>query len=449
MKSSLKDQPLPDGKTSFCNKDFTLVNQRSPQNLENILSQLAKEGPMLGTQMRNFGKRKFGNPPFLKGNLSTSKEHIGLPLGANSPQSIYQTYPNIFKQGQALPQPYGPVDNLRMQSLYEIHGFGRRRSRHSRSRHSHSHRCKSCGRRRKSRGHKSKHRHKLKHSHRISKKRVIRRRSRAFGTPGTNYWKAAAEGRNSLSNYMNRQANVDVLKAAKGWTLPNAGGNGNGIQLYMNNHSGTTPNLIGMPNLPGQYSNNQLNSPVFKFGKKGRSKSKSKHRPCLTKRKSMRRFGPLVPNVAGPNVVGYEQPIPIYHAGGNTINFATNKNFNPDIVGDIGRVQSDGITPRAWLTQSIGIGDGLGTKNRFGSNVYTQNGITSGSGHNVIMQPKPDYMNDDNIVQGNYVGFGKNSKPKSKSKSKPKHKRLTARFGGSTIILNSSGKVSITPDPKM
>ena len=316
-------------------------------------------------------------------------------MGAKSPQSIYQTYPNIFRQGSPLPRPYGPRDNLRMQSLYEIHGFGKRR----RSR------CKTCGHRRKSR--RSKHKNAHKNAHRkLLKRRRRRRRSKFGSTPGTSEWQAEAAGRNSLARYMNRQANEGALKAAKGWTLPNAGGSNNGIQLYMNNNSSSTPNLIGMPNIPGQFTNNQLNSPVFKFGLK--KKKGKKLAPKLARRKSLksRKFGPLVPNVAGPNVVAYEQPLPIYHAGGNTINFATNKLFNPNMVGDIGRVQPDGMTSRAWLTQSVGIGDGLGSGNRFGS-VYTPDGVTTGSGYNVIMQPKPDYMDKKDKVSGSYVGFGK------------------------------------------
>jgi hypothetical protein len=344
--------------------------------------------------------RKFGQTPFLEGKLSTSVQTEGLPLGARSPSSIYQTFPNIFRQGSALPRPYGPRDNLRMQSLYDIHGFGRRRSRVKK--------CK-CGKR-----HKCHSRH---------KRRSKRRSKRKFGgggstTPGTTEWKHDAYLRNEASTYMNHYANQGALAMAKGWTPPSA--------LYMRSSSSKVPNVIGMPNEPAQFTNNQLNSPILlHFGKKKRT-SKKRIKPSLTrhkksKSKRSRNFGPLIPNVAGPNVVGYQASIPMYHAGANTIDFATNQLFRPDIVGSIGKVQSDGLTPRAWLTQSVGIGDGLGNKYRFGKRkkhfglVYTPDGATYGTGHNTIMQPAPSY----------------------KGRS----------FGGSVITLNGMGQIQITKHP--
>ncbi len=410
----MKNQPLPDGVTSYCNKSFNLVNQKGPENLERMLHNLNKTGPMLGTRM--FGKkrrskhkklnsrskhrskhrsikRKFGQTPFLEGKLSTSTHIEGLPLGAKSPSSIYQTFPNIFRQGSALPRPYGPRDNLRMQSLYEIHGFGHRRKSKKK--------CK-CGKK-----------YSKYHSHRRKS-----RKSRRFGntTPGTAGWKQSASARNMVSSYMNQYANAGELSMAKGWTSPSA--------LYLKSRSSSTPNIIGMPNEPAQFSNNQLNSPVLlHFGAKKKKSIKKKSRPVLTKsKKRSRSFGPLIPTVAGPNTVGYQTSIPLYHAGANTIDFATNQMFRPDIVGSIGKVQSDGMTPRAWLTQSSGIGDGLGNKYRFGKKknsfgmIYTPDGVTYGTGHNTIMQPKPLYMKKGR-------SFGE---------------------GGSVITLNSAGKIEIS-----
>ncbi len=243
MRASLKNQPLPDGVTSYCNKSFNLVNQKGPENLETLLRNLNKSGPMLGTRM--FGKRRskhkknksrsghrskhrsrkrsFGLLPFQEGKLSTSAQTEGLPLGARSPSSIYQTFPNIFRQGSALPRPYGPRDNLRMQSMYEIHGFGRRRSKKK---------CKKC------------------HSRKF---RRHKRKSRKFGnstTPGSAEWKHDASARNKVSSYMNQYANAGSLSMAKGWTPASA--------LYMRSSSSNVPNIIGMPNEPAQFSNNQL-----------------------------------------------------------------------------------------------------------------------------------------------------------------------------------------------
>jgi hypothetical protein len=416
MKSSLKDQPRSEGVTNYCNKNFNLVNQQSPRQLEALLKKLNSSGPILGS--RSFGRKKskktksrksnkkFGNIPFLEGKLSTSNQIEGLPFGAKSP-NIYQTFPDIFKQGSPLPRPYGPRDNLRMQSEYDIHGFGRRRRK--------SKKCKSC------------------------KKRKSKRRSRKrkFGmTPGTLEWKNAASLRNQVSSYMNKYAREGQLSEAKGWSPKS-------IQLYMNNNSSNIPNVIGMPNEPAQYTNNQLNSPIFKFGRKQKQKKSKKKRPSLVpkSRKSVKRtrsFGPLIPNVAGPNTVGYQDSIPLYHAGANTIDFATNKLYRPDIISSIGKVQSDGMTRNAWLTQSIGIGDGLGNKYRFGSGVYTPNGITNGSGYNTIMQPKPSYSKT-------LLKFGK-GKPKSVNKSVNKSVKKKRSFGGGVITLNPSGQISITKD---
>ena len=425
MNSSLKNVPQFDGSTSYCNKDFHLINKgsNSPRNLEHILNQLNKQGPMLGTKM--FGRRKsrrksrsFGSFPFQQGKLSTSTGNLGLPLGEKGPVSIYDTFPDIFRQGSALPRPYGPRDNLRMQSLFDIRGFGRR--------------------------------HRRSHKRKKSRKSRSRKSRKKFGsTPGTPEWQAEANSRNALSKYMNRYANEGQLKEAKGWSPAS-------VQLYMNNKSNDSPNLIGMPNLPGQYTNNQLNSPIFKFGirKKRHSKIRHKKSMCLknppkltsnkklytkscTKRKThkKRHFGSSLEG--GPNVVGYSQPIPLYHAGANTINFSNNKLFNPNIVGDIGSVQQDGMTPNAWLTQSRGIGDGLGNRYRFGSEVYTPDGVTYGTGNNVIMQSKPFYM-DKNAVFGTYV------KGKSYGKSRSRSKSLTTKFGGSVISLNQNGQIKIS-----
>lgn len=375
MNSSLKKVPMFDGVTSYCNKSFNLVNQKGPENLETLLHNLNKNGPMLGTVMfgrkrskhkkikagsrsgskkhrrkskkhsRKFGQSNLMQPPFLQGKLSTSYQTEGLPLGAKSPTDIYQTFPNIFRQGSPLPRPYGPRDNLRMQSLYDIHGFGRRSKKKCRCRKKNS----------RSHRRKSRHRHKSK------------KISRKFGnstTPGTTEWKQSAYARNKISTYMNQYANAGRLSLAKGWSVPSA--------LYMNNKSSGIPNVIGMSNEPAQFSNNQLNSPVLlHFGAKKKNSVK-KTRPSLIKKKSKvtkhssRSFGPLISTVAGPNTVGYQDSIPMYHAGANTIDFATNKLFRPNIVGSIGKVQPDGLTPNAWLTQSTGIGDGLGNKYRFG-----------------------------------------------------------------------------------
>lgn len=326
MRALLKYHPLPEGLTDYCDKSFNLVNQR-------MFSKKKIKNTSIKPKHRS-RKRKFGQVNF----------------------------PDIFRQGSPLPRPYGPRDNLRMQSMYEIHGFGN------------------------------------------SARKA--RKSRNFGTretPGTPDWKHSASIRNKVSSYMNKYANEGNLGPAKGWNSPSA--------LYMKNSSNSTPNITGMPNEPAQFTNNQLNSPVIlQFGIRKKKISKRKKRPCLIKRSSKhtclskkysKKFGSFTSN-AGPNKVGYEKSIPLYHAGANTIDFATNMLFRPN-VGSFGKVQPDGITPRAWLTQNTE------SKYGFGGMVYTPNGLTYGSGHNTIMQPS---------------------------------------FGGNTITLNNSGRIQITKPSK-
>ena len=466
MSYELNQQPQFDGATSFCNKSFHLVN-KNPNSLNNLQKTLKKTG--------GFGKRKsqrklpmkkksrklqrklprkkksrksqrkspkFGSPPFLKGKLSTSTGNLGLPHGESSPVTIYQTYPNIYRQGQALPRPYDMVDNLRMQSLFEIRGFGKNKNskvkkRKSKNSKNHICTCEYCIENKKTR--------KLLKSRKSNRKNV-----KSFGqTPGTNEWKQEAIDRNNLSKHLNKYANEGKLSPAKGYT-PNE------INLYDGTKSSNIPNLIGMPNSPAQFSNNQLNSPILSFGKHkrkslpkeslkykikslpkeslnhkrkslseiikektGNHKRKSLSEIIKNKKHTKRNFGEY-----GPNVVGYEAPIPIYHGGGNTINFQTNELYRPDIVPDIGKVQTDGMTKKAWLTQSSGIGDGLGNTFRFGKKfgtdlVYNPNGF-SGTGINTIEQPLPDYM-----------------------KNTPEKKKLSTSFGGSVITLQQDGKITI------
>jgi hypothetical protein len=107
----------------------------------------------------------------------------------------------------------------------------------------------------------------------------------------------------------------------------------------------------------------------------------------------------------GPNNVGSEPRIPMYHAGADTINFETNKMFGKNMIGNVGSVQAVPTVTNAWLTNSAGVG-GFGNSSgskfggsskfgsrRFGSNagtpqnmVYTYNGPTSG--RNTLSQPQ-------------------------------------------------------------
>jgi hypothetical protein len=389
MTSSLSNQPYDNGNTSFCNKSFHLANNHNVSALENKLSELSNSGKPLGN--KNFGKI-----PFQLGKLSTSVSNLGLPLGANNPVTIGETMPNILQQGPALLRPYDRVDNARMQLPYVVNGFGRRKSKKRKSKKRKSKKIKS--KKRKSKKRKSKKRTSKK---RTSKKKTSKKRTskkRKFGvTPGTGMWKN--------SNVSNAPVQ-------------------NNIQFYEGKIlSGQNPNLIGGPNLPGNYTNNQMNNPYFNFGKKTKKNNNQNHKkePEHPKKPKRHSFG------YGPNTVAYNKPFPMYHAGANTVNFSTGKLFNPNILSNSGGVKPDGMTPNAWLTQSVGVGDGLGNKYRFGKNIYTPNNMSSGSGRNVLMQPGPSLGN--NSVKGDFMNFGK---------------KLTASFGGSVISLDSAGKVSVS-----
>ena len=491
---NLDYQPMFYGSTNYCEPSFHLANHPvagSPA-LEMKLSALNKVGPMLGTKMsygkkrrsrygkhrKRYGrKRRYGSkPPYTEGKLSTSFEDIGLPYGSKSPVTIFNTEPNMMTRGAPLPRPYGPRDNLRMQSLYQINGFGKvrrsRRRKASRRRRKQSRKKRSS----KLRSKKLKSRSKRKRSRKLKKRRKKRsrsqrRRRRSFGmTPGTKPWTKTSLARNELNAQAAKYANPGALKTAKGLFASD-------IDLMvpsLGNKQYLTPDL----NEPFQFSNNKLNTPVLNFGRR-------------------RRFGGALKG--GPNTVAYQKPIPMYHAGGTTIDFATNQLYSPEgLVPKIGKVQPDGMTPNAWLTRSNGIGDGLGgTMFRFGGrhrkkksnkprkvvkkpslskpkasttrpsttkpstttkhkqstkkpnlsnkkkkygSVYTPDGLNNGSGFLSIKQPKPSNYQEQSKpkkVTGNFMSYGKTNEKLPK-------KKLKTNFGGKTISLDSSGKISIS-----
>jgi hypothetical protein len=421
---SLEDQPLSSS-SSHCTPGFGLVNQspHGANDLQTKLGKLNKIGPMLGT---GFGKRKFGHDIYTRG---------GSPLPR----------PSIQRFGRkSIKKAMSKKLKLRKQKI-EKQKFGRRKSRGRKSRGRKSRARKSRGRKsrarksrarksraRKSRARKSRARKSRARKSRARKSRARKsRRRRSFGeTPGTEPWTSSAKVKNTGNKQMAKYANAGVFKPAKG--------GGSDVQLYvtpLKNKQFTVDNL----NVPMQFSDNDLNTPLFKFGGKKNG------------------FGHLK---GGPNTVGYQEPIPMYHPGGTTIDFLTGKTNSQGIIGQVGKVQPDGMTPNAWLTKSVGIGDGLGNNYRFGTkgkdkrpklkskksmgpktkkfgNVYTPNGVTRGTGKNVIMQPPPDFPEYSSPVKGTYVGYG----------SKAKKKTLTAEFGGKTINLGPDGIITVSPKP--
>lgn len=304
----LKDHPIPDGVTNYCSGRFSTSRcfgkkRRNKRSLKKQLSDINKKLKKLSKKLkRSFKKnnkkskkqkrrRSFGNN---MGPINPSSR-LGLPDGIIGASNIYQTFPDIYRQGAALPQPYGPVDNLRMQSKWSINGFGT--------------------------------------------------------TPGTPEWKESSIFSKSASD---------------------------NIKLYDPIVTGQKPNLIGDINWPANSSNNQDN---------------------------------ILGRSFGPNNVGYEPKIPIYHGGANTINFETNKMFNTNMVGDVQMVQKTSNTPTAWLANKKGFGRKKPTR-AFGNLVYTNNGPTSGL--NVMMQPSPIETKTSN------------------------------KFGETTITLQSDGRIEMS-----
>jgi hypothetical protein len=357
---------------------------------------------------------------------------------------------NLYDKSAPLPSPYDPVDQARMTLPYQIPpittrmSFGARNARiggigkaRRRSANSISRKFKILSRK------LSKCKKKIK---KLSKKLSKRKRKNSFGitTPGTPEW----------SN-----------STVKGFPA------GNNIALYENiNKTNIVPNVIGMPNVPMQFSNNQLNSPdiaspVFNFGKRKKSNNIPKRRPRLSSHKGPAKKGPkfsvkkgpklsvkkgpvkkgpakkdpakkdhtnnrnnlkrnfglrsLVPSVAGPNTAGYNTPFLTYRTGANTMDFLKNKEYYPNIASNEGKVQGDGMTPDAWLNQSKGLGEiGKGLGNGFGKNsnlVYSF--PPTSTGRNVIAQPpSPNFSNS----------FGRSNS-----------------FGNKVISLDSSGKITI------
>jgi hypothetical protein len=216
-------------------------------------------------------------------------------------------------------------------------------------------------------------------------------------------------------------------------------------------------------NVPMQYTNNQYNTPVV-----GNS------------------FG-------GSNTVGYRPAIPMYHAGGTTIDFLTGQLYKPiGVVGgptnsdgayasmgtgqEIYTVQPDYITPNAYLNTARGLpfdvnalnangylAAGLGSDRNampnFGKSpkskhnfskplnnvLYTSNSYASDG---PMYQKSPMYMKRPDINdEGAYASFGKGRKEKEKSAKKTIGRIpeiLKTKIHGTTVTLTKNGKVIVT-----
>jgi hypothetical protein len=454
---SLKEQPIFDGygiASSQLNDGQCVTNNNTLQSLENNLKfnqltgrinygarQLSKQSRKKSRKIKKLNKKikkslkklnKLKNKKSRKfGGSLEQNTHLGLPDYETSPLSIYNN--NYLLRGARPPIPYGPVDNARMSMLTQYNGFGTR--------------TRTAGARTRTAG-----------SSGSSKKR--------FGqTPGSNDWHLHKETplEQTLQSYAQ-----PYLAQAKGMFSPD-------VELYGRATSASYLNQSSTPsfNVPMQYSDNQYNYPVVGNSVSNFGKSRS-------------RFGAMLPssNMYGPNNVGHESQIPMYHAGSTTINFADNQLYSPiGIVGgptnstgeyaslgtspeQVLNVQNDGITPNAYLS-----------KFRFGELIPNISSIANGSGLLTLAQPLPSYLDKNReVVGGDYLSFGLKKKlkkvlpvkpvikpvPKHQHTKKPKlvpvgtkavssekSKKPVSKkcFGKSTLTLDKVGTVNITKNP--
>jgi hypothetical protein len=419
--------------------------RRSSKKIKKLHKKIRKSLKKINKLKMKKSKRKFG---LGSGSLEQNTK-LGLPSYETNPSSIYNN--DYLIRGARPPIPYGPVDNARMSMLTQINGFGTR-TEGLKSRTEGSSRTSS--RRTRTEGSKS------------------RTKSRFGQTPGSSDWHIPQETAldKTLASYAQ-----PYLAQAKGMFLPD-------IQLYGKADQASYLNQYSVPsfNVPMQYSNNQYNYPVVNGNSFGRKRS----------------FGAMTPlsNMYGPNNVGHESQIPMYHAGSTTLNFADNQLYSP--IGMVGgptnstgsyasvgtspnqllKVLPDGMTPNAYLST---VGFGKKSKmsktrkgSRFGELVANISSIANGSGLLTLAQPLPSYLDKNReVAQGDYVSFGKKKKPKCVppvpkhehnkkpklvpkgqtcvSKTEKSKERSKTSFGKSTstLTLNQTGTVNITKNP--
>jgi len=352
---------------------------------------------------KSMKKRHFGLLPNTQG--YPNQAALGLPLGITEPADIYATYPDPSIQGARLPIPYSPLDNIRMKGPYNYTGFGQKKSKKS-----------------------------LKKNKKSLKKKIEKIVKNMFGqghhghyngqniTPGTPQWVQQL----SQQNYSGQEYANPYLTQAKGNISPQI--------LYIQGPRVIPQEPFGSNfNDPMQFSNNGANTPLipsinplipnFNFSKKSLKNS----------------FGQTTSSMTGPNNVAHETPYPIYHAGGNTMNFSTDSLYLPDMIpgptnstgsyasaGTISepllKVRPDSITPNSMLSAATDIKvassgansansfihNGLGLskfglkksiKNRFGPisitpmSVYSPEFVSgTGTGQLTLYQPKPSYL---------------------------------------------------------
>ena len=317
------------------------------------------------------------------GGLSCNSENIN--TWANNLQSFNKNQNPLgtFNYGGLLPRPYGPSDNINLQ---QIHLAGSKL-----------------------------HPLPLSWNYKLGQ----------FGkTPGSKSWKL------NNNKPLGSKWVKPKLAPAKGYNID--------------------PILLGLPikniykapnflNVPKQFSNNQYNNP----------------QPSSLIKSN---FGKGLIQMEGPNNVGYRNGLNLYpSAGANTINWTTNHSFRKQSPNFL-KVKKTKNNPTSWISNVKNINKSARGFNKARS--YTKKGIKFGnsqlvftrdnlSGAKTLYQPTPPYMREK--VIGDYANknFGKRLKSKKKIIPKKiyKPKKLQTQFGGKTITLDKSGKITISANP--
>jgi len=388
-------------------------------------------------ELKEYG---FGKKKSRYGGIGPSNTtNLGLPEDVKSPETLSDTLPDQYYRGIALPRPYDRVDNQRMNSPDYIHGFGKKKGINKD--------IETLTKLKKIR----------KHSKKLIKsvKRTIRKKSQFSTTPGTDRWTDSIANRTFNGQDQVSEQHIDAT------------GNFNTGMVYFQPGPDFDQrfDLRQNTNVPMQYTNNQMNTPIVghAFGSKiGLDRS------------------------LGPNIVGYAPPIPMYHAGGTTMNYLTNQLYKPiGIIGgptnsngayasvgtgqEILTVQPDYITPNAYLNTANGLPqdvavnnangllqEGLGRstrttvesdfgfgkrkeKNRFSKDImFTSNSYAADG---PMYQKSPMYMKKSDINDtGDFASFGK----KKKKLGVHIPDILKTKIQGNTVTLTRNGKVIVS-----
>lgn len=440
-----------------------IVGAYEPKKLLQKLNKKQKSGLKFGkTFARLYEQPQFmGHTPYggqRGGQLPCSSENLlnwqnelhipGLPLSPKPTGTKSRR-----KYGGLLKRPYGPRDNSDLKTIhlagsrlypfpldwnYKLGQFGKKLER------------------RKTRSRRLKQKSKKRIVSKKSRKKIARKISRRFSkkknkkfgsTPGTKVWQSQLKVDNSA-----KWARAGKLEPAKG-------GNPDPALLYLPVKSkNAIKNKPPYLNIPAQYLNNQLNSPY----------PQSKVNPLNFGSFGNGRASGLVA-MEGPNNVAYRPPFNVYlGAGSNTVNWTTNKTFLPSNK-EILKVQKTTNNPTGWLSNTKGI---KSTSSGFNTaRTYTNKGLKFGEpeferlkytrdnmqqGAKILFQPMPPYMQSE--VSGDYATykkFGRSNKKVKKvkkvnkvNKNKKSFKKLKTQFGGKTITLSSTGKITISSNPK-